>query len=34
MEVNINENKISNKSPFGRAILGKKLNDEFEFGDK
>ena len=30
-EVNINENKISNKSPFGRAILGKKLNDEFEF---
>ena len=30
-EVNINENKISNKSPFGRAILGKKLNDEIEF---
>ena len=30
-EVNINENKISNKSPFGKAILGKKLNDEFEF---
>lgn len=30
-EVNINENKISNKSPFGRALLGKSLNQEFEF---
>ena len=30
-ETNPNENKISNKSPFGRAILGKKENQEFEF---
>lgn len=30
-EVNINENKISNKSPFGKALLGKSLNQEFEF---
>lgn len=30
-EVDINENKISNKSPFGRALLGKKIDDEFEF---
>lgn len=30
-EVNINENKISNKSPFGKTLLGKSLNQEFEF---
>jgi transcription elongation factor GreA len=30
-ETNPNENKISNKSPFGRALLGKKENQEFEF---
>ena len=30
-ETNPNENKISNKSPFGKAILGKKENEEFEF---
>lgn len=30
-ETNPNENKISNKSPFGRALLGKKIDDEFEF---
>lgn len=30
-ETNPNENKISNKSPFGRAILSKKENEEFEF---
>ena len=30
-EVNINENKISNKSPLGRALLNKALNEEFEF---
>lgn len=30
-ETNPNENKISNKSPFGRALLGKSLNQEFDF---
>ena len=30
-ETNPNENRISNKSPLGRALLGKELNDEFEF---
>ena len=30
-EVNINENKISNKSPFGKTLLGKSLNQEFVF---
>ena len=30
-ETNPNENKISNKSPFGKALLGKQLNEEFEF---
>lgn len=30
-ETNPNENKISNKSPFGKALLGKELNEEFEF---
>ena len=30
-ETNPNENKISNKSPFGRALLGKKIDEEFEF---
>lgn len=30
-ETNPNENKISNKSPLGKALLGKELNDEFEF---
>jgi transcription elongation factor GreA len=30
-ESNPNENKISNKSPLGKALLGKDLNEEFEF---
>ncbi|RXK07990.1 GreA/GreB family elongation factor [Halarcobacter bivalviorum] len=30
-ETNPNENLISNKSPLGRALLGKELNEEFEF---
>lgn len=30
-ETNPNENKISNKSPLGKVLLGKELNDEFEF---
>ena len=30
-ETNPNENKISNKSPLGRALLNKNLNEEFEF---
>ena len=30
-ETNPNENKISNKSPLGRALLNKALNEEFEF---
>lgn len=30
-ETNPNENKISNKSPLGRALIGKELNEEFEF---
>jgi len=30
-ETNPNENKISNKSPLGRAFLGKNINEEFEF---
>ena len=30
-ETNPNENKISNKSPFGRALLNKSLDEEFEF---
>ena len=30
-ETNPNENKISNKSPFGRALIGKNIDDEFEF---
>ena len=30
-ETNPNENKISNKSPFGKALLNKNLNEEFEF---
>ncbi|RXJ89049.1 transcription elongation factor GreA [Arcobacter sp. CECT 8983] len=30
-ETNPNENKISNKSPLGRVLLGKHLNEEFEF---
>ena len=30
-ETNPNENKISNKSPLGKALIGKKLNEEFEF---
>ena len=30
-EANLKENKISNKSPFGRTLLGKKLNEEFVF---
>ncbi|WP_128979685.1 GreA/GreB family elongation factor [Halarcobacter ebronensis] len=30
-ETNPNENKISNKSPFGITLLGKELNEEFEF---
>lgn len=30
-ETNPNENLISNKSPLGKALLGKELNEEFEF---
>ncbi|MDD2896631.1 MAG: GreA/GreB family elongation factor [Aliarcobacter sp.] len=30
-ETNPNENKISNKSPVGKALLNKTLNEEFEF---
>ena len=30
-ETNPNENKISNKSPLGRAFLGKKIDEEFDF---
>ena len=30
-ETNPNENLISNKSPLGKALLGKSLNEEFEF---
>jgi transcription elongation factor GreA len=30
-ETNPNKNKISNKSPVGRALLNKTLNEEFEF---
>mgnify|MGYP000001537960 FL=1 len=30
-ETNPNENKISNKSPLGRALLNKSLHEEFEF---
>ncbi|WP_419769195.1 MAG: GreA/GreB family elongation factor [Candidatus Marinarcus sp.] len=30
-ESNPTLNKISNKSPLGRVLLGKKLNEEFEF---
>ena len=30
-ETKPNENKISNKSPLGRALLNKSLNEEFEF---
>jgi len=30
-ETNPNENKISNKSPLGMVLLGKELNEEFEF---
>lgn len=30
-ETNPSENKISNKSPLGRSLLGKELEDEFEF---
>jgi len=30
-ETNPNENKISNKSPLGRALLGKSIGDEIEF---
>lgn len=30
-ETSPNENKISNKSPLGRVLLGKKLNEEFIF---
>ena len=30
-ETNPNNNKISNKSPFGRALIGKNIEDEFEF---
>jgi len=29
-QVDINNNKISNEAPFGRAMYGKKVNDEFE----
>jgi len=30
-ETNPNENLISNKSPLGRALIGKSLGEEFEF---
>ncbi len=30
-ETNPSENKISNKSPLGRVLLGKELGEEFEF---
>ena len=30
-ETNPNNNKISNKSPFGRALIGKNIEDEFEY---
>ena len=30
-ETNPNENKISNKSPFGKILLGKEVNEEFIF---
>lgn len=30
-ETNPSENRISNKSPFGRVLLGKQTGDEFEF---
>ncbi len=30
-ETNPKENKISNKSPLGRALFGKRINEEFEF---
>ncbi len=30
-EADILENKISNESPLGRALLGKKKGDEFDF---
>ncbi|MDD3055630.1 MAG: GreA/GreB family elongation factor [Aliarcobacter sp.] len=30
-ETNPNENKISNKSPFGRVLLNKNIDEEFEF---
>ncbi|MCP4969450.1 MAG: transcription elongation factor GreA [Arcobacter sp.] len=30
-ETNPSENKISNKSPLGSVLLGKTLNEEFEF---
>ncbi|PUE63959.1 GreA/GreB family elongation factor [Arcobacter caeni] len=30
-ETNPNENKISNKSPFGKALIGKNIDEEFEF---
>ncbi len=30
-ETNPSENKISNKSPLGRLLLGKEINEEFEF---
>ena len=30
-ETNPHENKISNKSPLGRSLLGKSLNEEFIF---
>jgi transcription elongation factor GreA len=30
-ETNPSENKISNKSPLGRVLLGKTLDEEFEF---
>ncbi len=30
-ETNPNKNKISNKSPFGRVLIGKNVDEEFEF---
>lgn len=30
-ETNPNENKISNKSPLGKILFGKRVDDEFDF---
>lgn len=30
-EINLNENRISNKSPLGKVLFGKSKHEEFEF---